>query len=299
MAHQQQQEFFRGLAVRFSDQFNKASRILEVGSQNRNGSVRQYFPGATEYLGLDLGIALDVDWAVPGELVELPNGWAEIVISTECFEHCKDWDKVFINMMRIAEPGGLVIVTCAAPGRPAHGTIDSDEYSSPFTTSYYRNLGVDDITDKIKLGHYFRSHSFEVSSTSHDLYFWGIRSEVYIQPVDMYWEDPMSRLARAQGQLAQAAARHSAIQSELYKVKNRAEQAKADAEQAKADAEQAKADAEQAKADAEQAKAEAEQAKANTLNPAQASGSWAKNRILRRSAEIIVKLIRKGLGIRS
>ena len=230
MAHKQQQVFFEGLAIRFSERLDKVSRVLEVGSQNVNGSIRQYFSNANEYLGIDLGSAPDVDWAIPGELIELPNGWAEVVISTECFEHCNAWENVFINMMRIAAPGGLVIITCAAPGRATHGTTDSDEYSSPFTTSYYKNLGIDDISEKIKLGAYFSGHGFEISSSSHDLYFWGIRSEADIQTADEYWEEPMSRLARAQGQLAQAAARQSATQAQLDKIKSEAEQARAEAQ---------------------------------------------------------------------
>jgi hypothetical protein len=251
MSHQEQKEFFKEISKRFPLHFSDSVNILEVGSQDINGSIRDFFSNASGFLGVDLGIAPGVDWVIPGELVELPDGWAEVVISTECFEHCRDWEKVFVNMLRIAAPRSLVIITCASPGRTTHGAIDSDEYSSPFTTSYYKNLGVDDIAEKIALGLYFVSHGFEVNSSSNDLYFWGIRSEVNIQSFDDYWEDPMSRLSRAQGQLGQAAARHSAIQAELDETRNYAEQAKADAEQARADAEQARADAEQARADAE------------------------------------------------
>ena len=132
-------------------------------------------------------------------------------------------------MIRITRPGGLIIITCAGIGRATHGTVDSDEYSSPFTTDYYRNLGANDIADRIQLGSYFKSHGFEVNSKSNDLYFWGIRSESFINEDDEYWEDPMSRLARAQGQLAQAAARHAATQAELERITTEAELAKAKA----------------------------------------------------------------------
>jgi len=285
MAHKQQQKFFEDLAVRFPERFDNVSRVLEVGSQNINGSIRQYFPNAAEYLGVDLNIAPDVDWAVPGELLELPNSWAEIVVSTECFEHCRDWEKVFTNMIRIAKPRGLVIVTCAAPGRAAHGTTDSDEGSSPFTTTYYKNLGVDNIAEKIKLGFYFSSHVFEINSISHDLYFWGIRSETDIQVEDKYWEDPISRLARAQGQLAQAAARHSAVQAELYNIKDESQQAKTTAEKAKAEAEQAKAEAEQAEAEANE--------KGRILRELQESTSWKVTKPARRAMDTLRRLFRR------
>lgn len=262
MAHKEQQEYFQRLSISLASHFTAATRVLEVGSQNINGTVRPIFPNAKEYIGVDLGMAPCVDWIIPGELVELPDGWADVTLSTECFEHCRDWQKVFINMIRITKATGLVIVTCAGVGRATHGTLDSDEYSSPFTTSYYKNLSADDIVSRIELGAYFESHGFEVNSVSKDLYFWGIRSGLPISEIDNYWEDPMARLSRAQGQLGQAAARHASLQSELDQVKAEAQQAKVEAVQAKAEADLAKAEADQAKAEAGLAKIEADQAKA-------------------------------------
>lgn len=240
MAHKEQKEFFQRLQLSHSLHFNQAVRVLEVGSQDINGTVRGFFPQAREYLGLDLGLSKGVDWVIPGELVELPTGWADIALSTECFEHCKNWDQVLLNMIRIAKPHGLIIITCAGIGRATHGTIDTDEYSSPFTTDYYKNLSANDIASKIPLELYFSSHGFEVNSSSKDLYFWGIRSDSAVNEAELYWDDPMSRLARVQGQLGQAAARHSALQLELDQVKTEAEQSKLEAAVAKVEAEQAK-----------------------------------------------------------
>ena len=222
--------FFEKLRQRFSEVFEKSGNILEVGSQNINGTVRDYFPSSTSYLGIDLSMAKCVDWVVPGELIELPDEWADVVISTECFEHCKDWEKVFINMIRILKPGGLCILTCASGERATHGTIDSDEGSSPFTPNYYKNLNAEDIAEKIRLGLYFNHHAFEINTIEHDLYFWGIRTSTSIVESDNYWENTASRLARCQGQLGQAAARHSKLTQEFIQVKAEAEKAKAQAE---------------------------------------------------------------------
>jgi SAM-dependent methyltransferase len=320
MAHPEQKDFFERLSVSFGKHFSEACKILEIGSQNINGTVRTFFPQASEYLGIDLGLADCVDWVVPGELLELPDGWADITISTECFEHCEAWEKVLKNMLRMTKPGGLVIFTCASTGRAAHGTIDSEEVSSPFTTSYYKNLDVDNIAEKTKLGAYFQRHGFEVNSRSSDLYFWGVRSESALAELENYWESPLDRLSRSQGQLAQAAARHASVQAQLdesrlqfaeakteaeqaeaqaLQAKAEAEQAKAEAEKAKAEAEQAKAEAEKAKAEAEQAKAEAEQAKAealqarDSLNEIVNSTSWKATGPFRKAA-IFYK---KSLGI--
>ena len=299
MAHLEQKQFFEVLSKRFAKYFNQDAKILEIGSQNINGTVRDFFRSSKNYLGIDLGIAKDVDWIIPGELIELPDNWAEVTISTECFEHCKDWAKVFNNMMRITEPGGLLIITCASHGRATHGTLDSDEYSSPLTTSYYKNLGINDIVEEIAVGLYFSSHGFEVNSENNDLYFWGIRSNVALEGSNYKWEKAMDRLSRAQGQLAQAAERHLALQvekssiedellknrTEVHQAKMEAQQAQAEAHQAQAEAQQAQAEAQQAQAITQQAQAEAQQAQAITQQ-AQAEAQQAHAEARQRTQEI-------------
>jgi SAM-dependent methyltransferase len=268
MAHPEQKDFFERLSINFSKHFSEACKVLEVGSQNINGTVRTFFPQASEYLGIDLGLADCVDWVVPGELLELPDGWADITISTECFEHCEAWEKVLKNMLRMTKPGGLVIFTCASTGRAAHGTIDSEEVSSPFTTSYYKNLDVDNIVEKIKLGAYFQFHGFEVNSRSSDLYFWGVRSESAFAELEDCWESHLDRLSRSQGQLAQAAARHASVQAQLDESRYQFAEAKAEAERAKVEAQQAK----------------------DLLNQIFNSTSWSLTLPIRKSLDILKKL---------
>jgi hypothetical protein len=43
MAHPEQKQFFEELSRRFSSQFESASKILEIGSQDINGTVRDFF----------------------------------------------------------------------------------------------------------------------------------------------------------------------------------------------------------------------------------------------------------------
>ena len=215
MAHPEQQKFFEQLKVLFPDHFSGKINVLEIGSQDINGTVRDFFQKGANYLGLDLGMAKGVDWTIPGELVELPDQWASICISTECFEHAATWEQILMNMIRITRTNGLLILSIAGHGRATHGTVDSEVGSSPFTTSYYKNLGADDFIQKIKLGHYFKRHSFQVDSEAGDTYFWGVRSASPIDTSNDGWQSPLDRLARAQGQLSQAVIRHNAIKEEL------------------------------------------------------------------------------------
>jgi len=221
MTHPEQQKFFQQLSILFPHYFNGDMNVLEIGSQDINGSVRDFFKQGPNYLGLDLGNAKGVDWTIPGELVELPDHWAKVCISTECFEHAATWERILVNMIRITEEDGLLILTIAGDGRATHGTIDSESQSSPFTTSYYKNLGPDDISDKIRLGHYFKCHCFQVNSESGDTYFWGIRSASAVNTAGDGWQSPLDRLARAQGQLSQAVNRHNEMKQQL----NRSEEA--------------------------------------------------------------------------
>lgn len=221
MSHPAQQKFFSEITKRFEDICCGEVKVLEVGSQNINGTVRGYFPNALEYIGVDIGRGQDVDWVVPGELLQLPDAWADIAVTTECLEHCNMWQEVFLNMIRMLRPSGLFLMTCASTGRAAHGTLDSDDYSSPFTTSYYKNLGADDIAERIMLGEFFEKHAFEVEALSGDLYFWGIRNANEFKECINSWLTPLDRLARAQGQLAQAASLHAAICKERDELTER------------------------------------------------------------------------------
>ena len=91
MAHPEQQAFFEEQVKRFKAFFDAADTVLEVGSQDINGSVRSYFNKRSKYLGVDLGLAKGVDLVVPGQLLELPDGWADIAVTTECLEHAREW----------------------------------------------------------------------------------------------------------------------------------------------------------------------------------------------------------------
>jgi len=217
MAHPQQLAYFERIRELFAAAFADAEDILEVGSQNINGTVRDLFPVHANYLGLDIGRGKDVDLVIPGELVELPDGWADISISTECFEHAKNWREILLNMIRITKPQGLILLTFAGKGRTAHGTLDSDSFSSPFTTTYYQNLGPDDVARDISIGKYFSRHGFEVDSMAHDTYFWGIRNSDNPADPDSNWETLERRLVRAQGQLGQAVSLYNQLKSELNK----------------------------------------------------------------------------------
>lgn len=129
-------------------EFFEAVRVLEVGSLDVNGSVRELFESC-DYTGIDVGPGPGVDVVVSGQDYDAPDGSFDVVISAECMEHNPAWVATIENMIRLLRPDGLFVLTCAAPGRREHGTARSEPSSSPLTVQlgqdYYRNLSPSDI----------------------------------------------------------------------------------------------------------------------------------------------------------
>ncbi len=172
MAHAAQQAFIAGVKARWPEFFVQ-TKVLEVGSCNINGTVRDFFQEPTLYVGVDRGPGVDVDVVCNGADYDTEECF-DVVISTECFEHDPDWNKTFYNMIRLCRSGGLIIVTCATDGRPEHGTRRTSPADSAYATDYYKNLNVFDFEDNFPLGNWFPWYGFE--KRGFDLYFYGLKS---------------------------------------------------------------------------------------------------------------------------
>ena len=148
--------------------------VLEIGSLNINGTVRDFFQ-TKSYLGVDVGPGPDVDLVAQGETLEFPDDSFDVAISAECFEHNPEWAATFANMHRMSSR--YVVFTCASDGRPEHGTRRSAPDSSPLTLEwdYYRNLNEQDFRDAFDIESMFVEHEFRYNPASHDLYFYGIK----------------------------------------------------------------------------------------------------------------------------
>ena len=113
------QKFVAG--IRESYKFSPG-RVLEVGSQDVNGTVRDSFADAESYLGIDMAPARGVDLVLLShEIPEVyPDGSFDTVICCECLEHdIKPWETV--EAMRNAiRPGGHMLITTPTFGFPLH-----------------------------------------------------------------------------------------------------------------------------------------------------------------------------------
>jgi hypothetical protein len=200
MSHLAQIEFVESVIRRFNLTSLLDKNILEVGSQDINGNVSSLFEDtpSTTWVGIDIGAGKNVDLIVPGELIQLPSSWADISISTECFEHTSAWKEILLNMIRITKEFGIVILTFGGVGRKAHGTIDTDTKPSPYTNNYYKNISLVDLVTALDIDKYFSRFSIEINHQHCDTYFWGIRNQ---NTEYSEWLSTEECLARARGQL--------------------------------------------------------------------------------------------------
>ncbi len=100
-------------------------RVVEIGSYDVNGSLRQYVTSLkpTEYVGVDIVRGYGVDVVCSAEKLRERFGDErfDVVISTEMIEHVRDWRKVISNMKNLCRPGGVVLITTRSFGFEYHG----------------------------------------------------------------------------------------------------------------------------------------------------------------------------------
>ncbi len=95
------------------------AKILEVGSLNVNGCLRDAALPNTHYVGLDLEEGPSVDFVLtPGADFPVERDSFDLVMASSVFEHdARFWD-TFLQMCSVARPGGHIYVNA-----PSNGTV--------------------------------------------------------------------------------------------------------------------------------------------------------------------------------
>jgi SAM-dependent methyltransferase len=174
MAHREQREWCE-LVKYAHDEFFVGTSVLDIGSLDINGNNRYLFEQCN-YTGIDIGDGPNVDVVCSGHLFKSDDLF-DVVISTECFEHDEYWQQTLKNVINnLLKDGGLFLFSCAAPGRPEHGTKRTSPKDSPFTNDYYRNLSEADIRSVLNCDEIFSNYKFKTRiDFPQDLYFYGIK----------------------------------------------------------------------------------------------------------------------------
>lgn len=104
--------FFETYGKEFS-----SGQVVEIGSQDVNGSLRELCPTQMQYVGLDFAAASGVDIVLKDPYqFPLADNSAEIVVSTSCFEHSQLFWLLFLEALRILKPNGLLYINAPSNG---------------------------------------------------------------------------------------------------------------------------------------------------------------------------------------
>lgn len=98
------------------------AKILEIGSMDVNGSVRENFSPA-EYVGIDVRPGPAVDIVMPAEDLpsRFPAGYFDAVLCCETLEHCENWQEVLSAGWHVLKVGGKMCVTTPSKKKGYHG----------------------------------------------------------------------------------------------------------------------------------------------------------------------------------
>lgn len=119
--------------------------VIEIGSRNINGTVRDHFPAAT-WTGLDLHAGPSVNIVIDA-INYMPRRPVDLVICCEVFEHCSYWGELINHVANWLKPGGRMIITCAGPGRDPHSAIDGGQLHPD---EHYANISQQEMRDALE-----------------------------------------------------------------------------------------------------------------------------------------------------
>lgn len=91
---------------------NHNVHIVEIGSQNVNGGLREIFTTPyTHFVGLDFVEGPGVDHVLDNPYkVPYDDGTLEVILCSSVLEHCDMFWLLFLDMVRALKPGGLIYI---------------------------------------------------------------------------------------------------------------------------------------------------------------------------------------------
>lgn len=116
--------------------------VVDIGSQDVNGSLRTVTPKRFDYIGVDFQAAPNVDLVLE-EPYKFPfsDNTADIVVSSSCLEHSEFFWLTFLEMVRIAKPNGLIYLNVPSDGQYHAYPVDCWRFKidAAFALSRYAN----------------------------------------------------------------------------------------------------------------------------------------------------------------
>jgi SAM-dependent methyltransferase len=107
-------------AKRFFDTYAKykdLGTVIDIGSQDVNGSIKQVCPERFDYIGVDYQAASNVDVVLQNPYkFPFENESIDIVVSSSCLEHSEFFWLTWLEMARVVKPNGLIYINVPTDG---------------------------------------------------------------------------------------------------------------------------------------------------------------------------------------
>jgi SAM-dependent methyltransferase len=182
--HNEAKNFTLFVKSEFPEYFDKPVKVLDVGSGDINGNNRFLFHPDSEYHGNDMFQAKNVTIVSKTSELTFADGYFDVIVSTECFEHDPEWNLSLKNISRMLKSNGLFFFTCGGEGRGEHGTRRTTPENCFATIAgnaefqdHYRNLVIDDVKSTLDLSEYQTCGGYYRAVVC-DLYFYGKKTTV-------------------------------------------------------------------------------------------------------------------------
>ena len=110
----------------FNSYVRAGHRILEIGSMNVNGSLRDFSPAGADYFGVDLDPGPGVN-VVVNQLSRLPFGPEsfDVIVSSSVLEHDGMFWVTFLEICRVLKTGGYIYINAPSKGEYHRFPIDA------------------------------------------------------------------------------------------------------------------------------------------------------------------------------
>lgn len=94
-----------------------AVKVVDIGAQNVNGSLREVCPPELEFIGVDFIKANGVDVVLDDPyILPFADNSIDVIVSSSCFEHSEMFWLLFLEVIRILKPNGLFYLNVPSNG---------------------------------------------------------------------------------------------------------------------------------------------------------------------------------------
>lgn len=104
---------------KYTKYFVGPNSIIEFGSHNINGTIRNLFSGHIEYVGVDWRAGPNVDLVCLSHEVQLDKQF-DVVVSSSMLEHDPHWEQSIQKMVDVLRDDGCMILSWGGATNPPH-----------------------------------------------------------------------------------------------------------------------------------------------------------------------------------